>query len=92
MKLETFEGRAAAISMCLCDLPLGLPFMTSALKGGGGPGKADEVREASKCGQGGRGIKKIQTFCVRHKWKPPFSVISRKQLNNVNRVRLKGFS
>ena len=49
--------------------------MTSALKGGGGPGKADEVREFSKGGcvkmrtRGGGG-QKIGKFCGRPKWTP----------------------
>ena len=49
-----------------------LPFMTSALEGGGGPGKADKVREFSKGGcvkvrtRGGRGSK-IRQICRRHK-------------------------
>ena len=52
--------------------------MTSALKGGGGPGKADKVREFSKGGcvkmrTRGEGCQKIGKFCGRHKWKAPYN-------------------
>ena len=48
--------------------------MMSALRGEGGPGKADEVREFSKGGcakMRTRGGQKIGKFCGHHIWKPP---------------------
>ena len=51
----------------------GLPYMTSALEGGGGPQKADKKNEVAWIlymtrGWGGQ---IIRNFCRRHIWKPP---------------------